>query len=141
MIDSSYLGPPGRYIAVMRYKVIFLWLIFGPATFWILRRLGVHFTLLSVGLTAIGVTAVVLWLADRITPERSFGALVRQFWTEVTAPRPIHERQESSAPDLRVVGRPLGGLQRWAEQRDARVEAERREQTYARYRESLTNSE
>lgn len=105
-IDGSYLGPPGRYIAVMRYKAIFLWLILGPLTFYVMRMLDIPMTLLTVGLAAIAVTGVVGSLADRISQERSFTDLLRTFWQEVTTPRPDSKVQEAHGVDLRVVGRP-----------------------------------
>ena len=39
-VDQTYLGPPGRYIAPMRHKAIFAWLILGPLTFVTVRRSG-----------------------------------------------------------------------------------------------------
>lgn len=116
-IDSSYLGPPGRYIGVMKHKVIFLWMIVGPIVGVTMRRLGVEFTLLTVGLAVIAVTGVVLWLADRITYERPIGSLLTSFWREITAPRDATRTDQSTAADLRQVARPSRGLRRWAEQR------------------------
>lgn len=118
-IDSSYLGPPGRYIAVMKHKVIFLWLVIGPVVGVTLRRMGMEITLLSAGLTVLGVTAVVLWLADRITYERPVGSLVGMLWHEVTAPRADRRRTTSTAADLSRVGGPRGSLRGWVDRRSA----------------------
>lgn len=119
-IDSSYLGPPGRYIGVMKHKVIFLWMIVGPIVGVSMRRLGIEFTLMTVGLAVIAVTGIVLWLADRISYERPVGALASSFWNEVTAPRTQTRAQHSTAADVREVGRPKGSLRRFAEDRAAK---------------------
>ena len=118
-IDSSYLGPPGRYIGVMKHKVIFLWLIIGPLVGVTMRRLGVEFSLLTVGAALIAVTGVVLWLADRITYERPVGSLVGLLRHEVTAPRAPRGVSRAAAADLTEVGGPRGSLRRWAERRAA----------------------
>lgn len=118
-IDSSYLGPPGRYIGVMKHKVIFLWLIIGPLVGVTMRRLGIEFSLLTVGLTVIAVTGVVLWLADRITYERPVGSLFGLLRHEVTAPRTPRGTSTTSAADLSQVGGPRGSLLRWVERRGA----------------------
>lgn len=113
-IDDSYLGPPGRFIAVMRYKVIFLWLVVGPLVFWLWRLMGVPLTLMTVGLTVLGVTALVMWVADRITKERSVMDLLGTFWQEVSAPRAVAKPQEVRGADLSVVGRPPTRWTKWA---------------------------
>lgn len=118
-IDGSYLGPPGRFIAVMRYKAIFLWLILAPAAFWLLRTLGIPLNLMSIGLTVIGVTFGVSALADRITPERSIFDMGKSLLQEVTARRADNRSYSAHAPDLRLVGRPPGYLRRWQRRRDA----------------------
>lgn len=122
-IDGSYLGPPGRFIAVMRYKAIFLWLILAPVAFWLLRTLGVPLNLLTIGLTVIGVTFGVSALADRITPERSILDVGKTLWQEVTTRRVRTRRERAHAPDLRLVGRPPGYLRRWMRRRDEAEEA------------------
>lgn len=113
-IDDSYLGPPGRFIAVMRYKVIFLWLIVGPLVFWVWRLVGVPLTLMTVGLTVLAVTGFVMWVADRITKERSVMDLLGTFWQEVTAPRAEAKTHRAFGADLSVVGRPPTRWTKWA---------------------------
>lgn len=126
LIDQSYLGPPGRYIGVMRYKVILLWLLIGPVVFVMLRRAGVPMTLLSVGLSVLLIHELVGWLADRITSERSFLATASVFWHEVTAPRGEGSRASAAGGDLRVVGRPRGRRADWTSARATRRAAEER---------------
>jgi hypothetical protein len=49
-VDQTYLDPPRRYIAPMRHKVIFAWLVIGPLKFVSTHKLGLPFTVLTVGL-------------------------------------------------------------------------------------------
>lgn len=111
-IDGSYLGPPGRFIGVMRYKVIFLWLVIGPVLFWVVRMLDIELSLLTGGLLVIGITALVGWLADRITPERSISDLAGTFWADVKAPRASTRTTQAHGADLGLVGRPPARLLR-----------------------------
>ena len=86
-VDETYLGPPGRYIAPMRQKAIFAWVVIGPFLAVVLMKLGMPWTLLTVGMFVLGVTWLAMWLADHTTNERSFGSLVRTFTNEVSAKR------------------------------------------------------
>ena len=49
-VDQTYLDPPRRYLAPMRHKAIFAWLVIGPLTFVVTHKLGLPFTVLTVGL-------------------------------------------------------------------------------------------
>ncbi|MGB8382841.1 MAG: hypothetical protein WCG47_16610 [Dermatophilaceae bacterium] len=86
-VDQTYLGPPGRYIAPMRHKAIFAWLVIGPLTFVVARRLGVPMTVLTVGLLFLGTVWAAMTVADHATGERSVAALLGMFWHELTAHR------------------------------------------------------
>lgn len=123
-IDSSYLGPPGRYIGVMKHKVIFLWMVVGPIVFVTMRRVGIELGLMSVGLGVLVVTGIVLWLADRISYERPVSSLVAGLWHEIGAPRAVTRSEAAAAPDLWESGRPRGSLRRWSERRAAAVDDE-----------------
>lgn len=111
-VDGSYLGPPGRFIGVMRYKVIFLWLVLGPMVLWVVRMLQLELTLLTGGLLVIGLAGVIGALADRITPERSMSDLVGTFWAEVRAARVPMSVDKARGADLGVVARPPARLTR-----------------------------
>jgi hypothetical protein len=39
-VEQTYLGPPRRYLARMRHKAIFAWLVIGPLTFVVTDMLG-----------------------------------------------------------------------------------------------------
>lgn len=87
-VDQSYLGPPGRYIAVMRHKAIFAWLVIAPLCLVVVRKMDIPITLLSGGLLAIFTVWAAMKIADHTNTEVPFGALMQTFRNELTAPRP-----------------------------------------------------
>ena len=97
-VDETYLGPPGRYIAPMRHKAIFAWLVIGPLTFVTARRLGVPMTVLSVGLLLVGTVWAAMSIADHTSTERSVASLAGTFWRDVTARRPPTGRGTPGCP-------------------------------------------
>lgn len=112
-VDETYLGPPGRYIAPMRQKAIFAWIIIGPFLAVVLMKLGMPWTLLTVGLFVIGVTWLAMWIADHTTPERSFGSLLATFKNEVSAKRETRKQYRAAGPaNLEPQTR---ALRRWKE--------------------------
>jgi hypothetical protein len=104
-VDQTYLGPPGRYIAPMRHKAIFAWLILGPLSFVTAQRLGLPMTVLSVGLLLLGTVWLAMAIADHTSAERSVGSLLGAFWRDLTARRPptksesaqLHRRRRAPA--------------------------------------------
>ena len=106
-VDQTYLGPPGRYIAPMRHKAIFAWLILGPLTFVTARRLGLPMTVLTVGLLLVGTVWAAMTVADHTSTERSVASLVGTFWRELTARRPPTRSRHARLPGRRRVARPV----------------------------------
>jgi hypothetical protein len=88
-VDQTYLGPPRRYIAAMRHKAIFAFLIIAPILLVTLRQVGVPVTVLTVGLWLIASVWLAMQAADHIGEETSTGALAATFWNELTTPRPV----------------------------------------------------
>ena len=98
-VDQTYLGPPGRYIAPMRHKAIFAWLILGPLTFVTVRRLGVPMTFLTVGLLLVGTVWAAMTIADHTSAERSVASLLGTFWRDLTARRPPVKSRHARLPN------------------------------------------
>lgn len=86
-VDQTYLGPPRRYIAPMRHKALFAWLVIGPLTYVTADRLGVPFTVLTVGLMLLATVWAAMTIADHATPERPVTSLFTAFWHDLTTPR------------------------------------------------------
>lgn len=106
-VDQTYLGPPGRYIAPMRHKAIFAWLIIGPLTFVTARRLGLPMTFLTVGLLLVGTVWAAMSIADHTSTERSVGSLVGTLWRDLTARRPPTRSRHARLPGRRRVAHPV----------------------------------
>ncbi|MBC9822869.1 hypothetical protein [Terrabacter sp. MAHUQ-38] len=116
-VDQTYLGPPGRYIAPMRHKAIFAWLGIAPLAFVIARRVGMEFSLLSVGLLLIATVWVAMVLADHATPERPISAIAASFWNDLRAPRADRRVRGASGAAFGRVRRPKGVLGRYVARR------------------------
>ena len=101
-VDQTYLGPPGRYIAPMRHKAIFAWLVLGPLTFVAVRRLGVPMTFLSVGLLLVGTVWAAMTIADHTSAERSVASVMATFWRDLTARRPPARSRHARLPNGRA---------------------------------------
>jgi hypothetical protein len=86
-VDSTYLGPPRRYVAVMRHRAIFSWLVIGPVTFVVLHRLGLPFNPLTLGLMVLGTIYAAQVIADKATHEKPVGSLFSAFWNDLRSPR------------------------------------------------------
>jgi hypothetical protein len=87
MVDQTYLGPPGRYIAAMRHKAIFAALIIGPISMVLLRRVGMPLTLLTVALWFLATIWAAMKVADHLSAETSAADLFKTMKHELTAPR------------------------------------------------------
>ena len=105
-VDQTYLGPPGRYIAPMRHKAIFAWLVLGPLTFVTAQRLGLPMTVLTVGLLLVGTVWAAMAIADHTSAERSVGSLLGTFWRDLTARRPPNQAGHARLPGSRRPRRP-----------------------------------
>jgi hypothetical protein len=116
-VDQTYLGPPGRYIAPMRHKAIFAWLVVAPMTLVILQRLNIELTLLTGGLCFLLTLWAAMKLADYAGAETPVSALGQTFWNELTAPRPLRVRHVAMAPSLHGITRPRGGWGRYLTKR------------------------
>jgi hypothetical protein len=86
-VDQTYLGPPGRYIGRFRYRAILI----GPVVFLIglvtINQSGIGYSLLSVGLLAIGSAWLTGWLVDHTSQERPVTVLIQTMAHELTARR------------------------------------------------------
>jgi len=113
-VDQSYLGPPGRYIAVMRHKAIFAWLVIAPLVLVVVRRLDVPLTLLTGGLLTLFTIWAAMKVADHTNAEVPFGALVQTLRNELVTPRPAREVQQATTEStLTRATRPGGGWGRY----------------------------
>lgn len=116
-VDQTYLGPPHRYIAPMRHKAIFAWLIVGPLVFVIAHKLGLPFTVMSVGLLLLGTTWVAMTLADHATTERPVSSLFSTFWHDLTAPRAVTKGRRTHTNPFITALRPRGPIGRYLTRR------------------------
>ena len=86
-VDQTYLGPPGRYIGRFRYRAILI----GPVVFLLglvtINQSGIGYSLLSVGLLAIGTAGLTGWIVDHTSQERPVGVLIQTMAHELTARR------------------------------------------------------
>lgn len=113
-VDQSYLGPPGRYIAVMRHKAIFAWLVIAPLVLVVVRRLDVPITLLTGGLLTLFTIWAAMKVADHTNTEVPFGALVQTLHNELVTPRPAREVEQAAAgATFTRATRPGGGWGRY----------------------------
>lgn len=94
-VDQTYLGPPGRYIGRFRYRAILI----GPVVFLLglvtINQSGIGYSLLSIGLLAIGSAWLTGWLVDHTSQERPVGVLVQTMAHELTARRTLTKGQRS----------------------------------------------
>lgn len=86
-IDQSYLGPPGRFLGVFRYKALAVYALVGPLHFVILRKVGIPLNLLTVGLVLLWLWWLTSTVADLITYERPMRAVVGTGWNELRGRR------------------------------------------------------
>ena len=94
-VDQTYLGPPGRYIGRFRYRAILI----GPVVFLLglvtVNQSGIGYSLLSVGLLAIGTAWLTGWIVDHTSQERPVGVLIQTMAHELTARRAVTKGQRS----------------------------------------------
>lgn len=107
-VDQTYLGPRGRYIAPMRHKAIFAWLVIAPMTYVLLQRIGLPMTLLTGGLAFLFTLWAAMKVADHATSESPVTAILRTFWHELTAPRPNDRRLTACGEGYQRAIRPEG---------------------------------
>jgi hypothetical protein len=97
-VDQTYLGPPGRYIGRFRYRAILI----GPVVFLLglvtINQSGIGYSLLSVGLLAIGTAWLTGWLVDHTSQERPVGVLIQTMAHELTARRAVTKGHRSRGP-------------------------------------------
>lgn len=119
-VDQTYLGPPGRYIGVMRHKTIFAALIVLPLCFVIIRRLGIPLTLMSVGLTLIGGVGLAMVISDHTSSERTIASLMTSMWHDLAARREPAAAARATGEGIRKITAPTG-LPRRIERRTQRA--------------------
>lgn len=86
-VDGTYLGPPGKYIGRLRYRMLAvcpLMILLGLA---FLMRTGIGFNLFSVAITVMVAIRLTQWIVDKTDQERPIGVLVKVFKHEVSARR------------------------------------------------------
>ena len=94
-VDQTYLGPPGRYIGRFRYRAILI----GPVVFLVglvaVNQSGVGYSLLSIGLLAIGTGWLTGWIVDHTSQERPVGVLIQTMAHELTGRRALTKGSRS----------------------------------------------
>jgi hypothetical protein len=97
-VDETWLGPPKRYIAPLRHKALFTWVIVGPVAFVIAVKLGLPLNVLTVGLLMLGTMWAAMTLADHVGPERPVSSLFAAFYHDLSAPRGRRTTHQSTNP-------------------------------------------
>lgn len=87
-VDQTYLGPPGRYIAVMRHRSILAFMLIAPVLIVTTHKMGLGFSLLNTGLLLLVSLRASQWVADHTTAERSARDVASSIWGDLTATRP-----------------------------------------------------
>ncbi|NYI99593.1 hypothetical protein HNR19_000292 [Nocardioides thalensis] len=124
-VDQTYLGPPGRYIAAMRHKAIFAWLVIAPLVLVLLQRLAIPMTLLTGGLAFIFTLWAAMKVADHTNEEVPVAAAARSLWNELTARRPPRNLHSATGVRLGRAIRPRGGWKRYLRRAHQQKEAAR----------------
>jgi hypothetical protein len=97
-VDQTYLGPPGRYIARIRYRALMigpLLFLLGMAT---LAQTGLGYSVLTVGLLVIVSVRLTNEIVDRTSAERPLPVLFKIFGHELSARRPQLKGLRARAP-------------------------------------------
>lgn len=85
-VDSTYLGPPGKYIGRFRYRVIGLFLVIFIVALYVVEKLfGLGF--FPVVWCAIGAAFLADWAADKISSDRPLTTTLAVGARELTTPR------------------------------------------------------
>lgn len=116
-VDGHYLGPKGHFIGRFRYRALFL----GPTVFAlglvVLAQTGVGYSLLSVGLLAVGTVWVTGKVVDNTSSERPTPVVLSVLPHEVAARRESSTRQHAAGPKFRPervrLGTAVPGARRW----------------------------
>ena len=97
-VDQTYLGPPGRYIARIRYRALMI----GPLLFLLglatLAQTGIGYSVLTVGLLVIVTVRLTNEIVDRTSAERPLPVLFKIFGHELNARRPQLKGTKARAP-------------------------------------------
>lgn len=116
-VDQTYLGPPGRYIAAMRHKAIFAWLVIAPLLLVILRRLDVPITLLTGGLAFLFTLWASMKVADHTSEEVPVSAAFQAFWNDLNTRREQQVLHRATGEGYTRAAHPRGGWGRYLKRR------------------------
>ncbi len=116
-VDGHYLGPKGHFIGRFRYRALAL----GPTVFAlglvVLAQTGVGYSVLSVGLLAVGTAWATGKVVDNTSSERPTPVVLSVLPHEVSARRENTTRQRTTGPALRrervQLGERVPGARRW----------------------------
>lgn len=90
-VDSTYLGPPGKYLGRIRYRVAGLFVLILPVTLFLADKLiGMGFWIVLWSL--IGSMMLAGWIADNVTTNRPITGTIRMTSGEVFTPRRIENK-------------------------------------------------
>lgn len=105
-VDSTYLGPPGKYLGRIRYRVAGLFVILLPVLLFLVDRfIGIGFW--SVVWTFVGAMMLSGVIADRVTTHRPITGTLRMSSGELFTPRRIESKEKAVRGPSRIRVRKL----------------------------------
>lgn len=85
-VDGTYLGPPGKYIGRVRYRVLVFFVLLAPLGLVAIDK-TVGISLFPVVWTLMGAGFASGWLADHLTIDRPVTTSISLFFRELSTPR------------------------------------------------------
>lgn len=104
-VDSTYLGPPGKYVGRIRYRSAGFFMILTPVLLFVVDKI-VGLGPWPVIWTVIGSIWLAGWLADNLTTNRPITGSMRMGTGEIGTPRPDKQATHVRGPArIRVYNR------------------------------------
>lgn len=101
-VDATYLGPPGKYIGRLRYRVVAIFLLLLPLTLWLVAEtVGMGF--FPVLWAIIGCAYGSGWLADHLSTDRPIVTSINVTARELVTPRREDRTERINGPHLRTL--------------------------------------
>lgn len=101
-VDATYLGPPGKYIGRLRYRVVAIFMLVLPVALYLVgKTVGLGF--FPVLWTVIGCMALSGWLADNISTDRPISTSIGVTARELVTPRREDRPESTRGPKLRAI--------------------------------------
>src|SRR5690625_382806 len=105
-VDSTYLGPPGKYIGRISYRAAGIFILLAPTLMFIVDKIvGLGFW--TVLWSLIGSMMLSGWISDNVTANRPLTGTIRMASGELFTPRRRAERTKLVRGPVRIKVRQL----------------------------------